>query len=149
MTFAHINLIARNWRALAAFYESVFDCVPVAPERDISGAWLDKATGVEQARIRGMHLRLPGYGETGPTLEIFSYDDMPKRSAVLANTPGFTHIAFAVDDVAGYVDKVVNHGGSTVGALTKRCISGAGDIVFQYVADPEGNIIELQSWSKL
>ena len=36
--------------------------------------WLDSATGINGAHLRGMHLRLPGYGEHGPTLEIFQYD---------------------------------------------------------------------------
>jgi predicted enzyme related to lactoylglutathione lyase len=30
-TFGHVNLVARDWRALAAFYQRVFDCVPVPP----------------------------------------------------------------------------------------------------------------------
>jgi hypothetical protein len=29
----------------------------------------------------------------------------------------------------------------------EREISGAGLLVFQYVADPEGNTVEIQSWS--
>ena len=32
------------------------------------------ATGVKDSHITGVHLRLPGHGDTGPTLEIFSYD---------------------------------------------------------------------------
>ena len=32
--YVHTNLIARDWRRLAAFYESVLGCVPVHPERE-------------------------------------------------------------------------------------------------------------------
>jgi predicted enzyme related to lactoylglutathione lyase len=71
--FAHVNLIAQDWRRLAAFYELVFGCRPVPPERQLAGAWLDAATGLVGARIQGAHLRLPGYGDAGPTLEIFQY----------------------------------------------------------------------------
>lgn len=60
--FAHINLIARDWQRLARFYEEVFGCVLVPPERDFSGLWLESATGVPGAHIRGAHLRLPGFG---------------------------------------------------------------------------------------
>jgi predicted enzyme related to lactoylglutathione lyase len=34
--YAHTNLIAMDWRRLAAFYRDVFDSVPVPPERDLS-----------------------------------------------------------------------------------------------------------------
>jgi hypothetical protein len=51
--------------------QEVFGCTPVPPERDLSGKWLEKAARVETAHIGGIHLRLPGHGHEGPTLEIF------------------------------------------------------------------------------
>ena len=90
---------------------------------------------------------MPGYDDNGPTLELFEYGEMPERPEIDTNTPGFSHIAFAVDDVTAMADKVIAEGGSFVGDLTERHIEGVGDLVFQYVADPEGNIIELQSWT--
>jgi len=69
--YVHTNLIARDWKSLADFYIQVFGCTPVPPERDISGEWIDGMTGISDVRIRGAHLRLPGY-EDGPTLEIFT-----------------------------------------------------------------------------
>lgn len=145
--FAHTSLIANDWKRLAAFYQQVFGCVPVSPERDLSGEWLEAATGVPGARIRGLHLRLPGYGDEGPTLEIFQYNRQVDRPKPAANRPGFTHIAFAVDDVAAARDAVLAAGGGTVGDLVSVEIPGAGQITFVYMTDPEGNIIELQRWS--
>ena len=72
-TYGHTNLIARDWRTLAAFYERVFGCVPVPPVRDLEGDALERGTGVPGARLQGVHLRLPGCGDAGPTLEIFTY----------------------------------------------------------------------------
>ena len=77
--YAHTNIVCRDWRALSRFYIEVFDCQPVPPERDLKGAWLDRATGLRNAHLTGQHLRLPGFGEHGPTLEIFQYDEMPPR----------------------------------------------------------------------
>ena len=146
--FAHTNLVAEDWKRLSTFYQEVFGCVPIPPERNLSGEWLDEATGIHGARISGVHLRLPGYGDDGPTLEIFQYGSMPAHPQVHPNSPGFTHIAFAVNDVEAVARAVFEHGGSAVGELTTRELPGVGTIAFQYVADPEGNLIELQRWEK-
>jgi len=146
MKYVHTNLIAKDWKRLSAFYQEVFGCVPVPPERDLSGEWVDKATGISRAHIFGMHLRLPGYGDDGPTLEIFQYGSMPPHPSVVPNTPGFAHIAFAVDHVEAAVREALSHGGSAVGELTVREVPGVGLLTFQYVADPEGNIVEIQNW---
>ena len=148
MRYVHTNVIARDWRALARFYIEVFGCVPLPPERDLRGEWLDRATGIEGAGIRGIHLILPGYGKKGPTLEIFEYSrpggSMPKE----INNTGFAHIAFAVDNVEDALGKVLTHGGSRLGEHTTTEIAWAGTITFIYVRDPDGNIIELQRWNK-
>jgi predicted enzyme related to lactoylglutathione lyase len=144
--YTHTNLIANDWKRLAAFYESVFGCIPVPPERDLSGEWLDAATGLTGARIRGVHLRLPGYPDKGPTLEVFQYDDQKERGEVAPNRAGFGHIAFAVPDVQAAKDAVLAAGGGAIGEVVSVEIAGAGEITFAYVTDPEGNIVELQKW---
>jgi predicted enzyme related to lactoylglutathione lyase len=146
--FVHTNLIAQDWRRLAQFYERVLGCTPVLPERDLAGQWLEDATGVPGAQIRGVHLRLLGYGDSGPTLEIFQYNRQEGRLETAINRPGFAHIAFAVSDVEAARDAVIAAGGGTVGKLVSLEIPGAGRITFAYVTDPEGNIIELQRWSQ-
>ena len=146
--YSHTNLIAKNWRKLARFYEKVFECIPVLPERDLSGEWIEGATSVEQAHITGMHMRLPGFGDKGPTLEIFSYNTMPDHAEMGANSPGFTHIAFAVDDVPAKAAEIFAWGDKPIGDLVVRDIPGLGRITFQYVADPEGNILEIQNVEK-
>lgn len=146
--FTHTNLIANDWKKLAEFYIKVFGCRLVPPERDLSGEWLDRGTGIRGARITGIHLRLPGYGEGGPTLEIFSYDSMPDHPPVRPNTPGFSHIAFAVEDVKTAAEIILKHGGSPLGELCIREVPGVGILSFQYMADPEGNIVEVQNWKK-
>lgn len=66
--YVHTNLIAHDWRRLADFYEEHFGCVPVPPERNYSGSTLETGTGVPGATLQGVHLRLPGHGDRGPTL---------------------------------------------------------------------------------
>ncbi len=66
--FVHTNLIANDWKKLAKFYEKIFGCKIVPPERELSGKLIEDVTGVPNAEINGVHLRLPGHGDSGPTL---------------------------------------------------------------------------------
>jgi glyoxylase I family protein len=145
--YAHTNLVARDWRRLAGFYIEVFGCEPVPPERDAQGPWLDRATGLREAHLRGMHLRLPGHGPDGPTLEIFSYSESVSQAEPTANRLGFGHIAFQVDDVAATLDKLLAAGGERLGEIADTHIEGAGRLRVVYARDPEGNVLELQAWS--
>jgi catechol 2,3-dioxygenase-like lactoylglutathione lyase family enzyme len=139
-------LVARDWRALVAFYHNVFDCEPVPPERDQHGDWLDRGTGVPGLTIRGMHLRLPGWGDDGPTLEVYSYSPALESPLPMPQRPGLGHLAFQVDDVRDSLERVLAAGGSAVGEPVDVEVAGAGRLSFVYVRDPEGNIIELQRW---
>ena len=145
--FAHVNLVAQDWERLADFYERVFGCTRVLPERDLSGSWLETGTGVPGARIRGVHLRLPGCEPGGPTLEIFAYHPALDSLPSAPNRPGWGHIAFAVGDVSAVRQTVLEAGGRALGDLISTEIEGAGAITFAYVTDPEGNVIELQRWA--
>ncbi len=144
--FGHVNVIAQDWRRLQAFYEQVFGCTPVPPERNLTEPWVEEVTGVPGARIRGVHLRLPGHGDTGPTLEILQYAEMEPRPITAANRPGFAHIAFAVGDIDAVLSALLAAGGGTTGGLVSAEIPGAGKLRLVYATDPEGNIVELQQW---
>ncbi|MBA4136493.1 MAG: glyoxalase [Opitutus sp.] len=145
--FGHTNLIAADWRRLAKFYEDVFGCVPTGTPRELSGAALEKGTGVENAALSGVHLRLPGGGDNGPTLEIFSYTLNDVLGPGMPNRTGFGHIAFVVPDVAAAKQAVLDAGGSEHGAIVTT-LAGTRRVTWVYVRDPEGNLVELQSWSE-
>ncbi len=146
MKFVHTNIIAKDWKRLSQFYIDVFDCTPKPPERHLSGNWLDQATGLSEAKLHGIHLILPGYGEEGPTLEIFSYESMENATPIPANHIGFGHIAFLVDDVKKIHENALKHGGKVLGEVTRKEIEGVGTLTLVYFRDPEGNIVEIQSW---
>ena len=146
--FTHVNICAADWRRLSRFYREVFGCVSVPPERDLAGPWLEAATGVPGAHLRGEHLRLPGCGPDGPTLEIFSYDRTLEKPEAAANRFGLGHVAFEVPDVAACLERVIATGGRSIGSAASVPVPGKGVVTFVYAADPEGNILELQSWSK-
>jgi predicted enzyme related to lactoylglutathione lyase len=144
--YKHTNIIANDWRSLAKFYEDVFDCEFVPPERDLQGEWLSRGTGVPNAHFTGAHLRLPGHGEGGPTLEIYQYTENRPRAPISANREGIMHLSFEVDNIDQVIVDILSHGGAKVGDITASEVKGVGLLTFVYVADPEGNIIELQTW---
>jgi len=94
--YKHTNIVAQDWQRLAEFYERIFGCIPVPPERTNVGEWIERCTGVPGAEVRGVHLRLPGYGDDGPTLEIFQYNRAEKRPETAIDRPGYAHLAFEV-----------------------------------------------------
>lgn len=144
--YKHTNIVARDWRELADFYIRIFGCSEVPPERAAVGDWVQRCTGVAGAEVHGIHLRLPGYGDDGPTLEIFQYNNAQSRPETAINRPGIAHLAFEVDDVEAARDEVTAAGGACVGEMVTVDISEAGLITFIYMTDPEGNIIEMQKW---
>ena len=145
--YAHTNLIARDWRALVAFYQTVFGCEVVPPERDYSGPDLDAGTGIPNATLRGVHLRLPGYDANGPTLEIYNYSELAPSLPPAVNRPGFGHIAFEVPSVPDARAEILAAGGTAVGEVVTLTTAVGTRVTWCYVTDPEGNILELQSWS--
>lgn len=148
MRYVHTNLIAKDWKKLSLFYQRVFGCRPVPPERNLSGEWLDRLTGLPNAHVTGEHLALPGYEENLPTLEIFSYDAMNSDNPKMINGIGLGHLAFEVEDVEAVLEKILQEGGGQVGELVKTKYPNHVTATFVYAKDIEGNIIELQSWSK-
>jgi predicted enzyme related to lactoylglutathione lyase len=145
--YVHTNLIARDWRSLAEFYESLFGCVRVPPERSYSGPALEAGTGVPGAALRGVHLRLPGFGPGGPTLEIYTYSRLSDSLPPEVNRPGFAHLAFEVAGVEDARRQVLAAGGRPVGEIVTLTTSEGRRVTWCYVTDPEGNVIELQSWA--
>lgn len=145
--YGHTNVIAKDWRALAHFYQHVIGCVPVPPERHYQGADLERGTGVPGAEVRGAHLRLPGHGPDGPTLEIFTYTTLAERPDTAVNRPGFGHLAFMVDDVLVAREEVLAAGGRAIGDVVTLTAPNGARVTWTYLTDPEGNVIELQTWS--
>lgn len=146
--YVHTNIVAKDWKKLANFYIKVFSCTIVPPIRNYKGKELDSAVNIKDVALNGVHLKLPGFNKTGPTLEIFSYSPSLKKQNRKVNTPGITHIAFEVSDVNKAYKKVIEKGGRKVGKIITLKRSDGKKVTWCYVKDPEGNMIELQKWEK-
>ena len=77
--YAHVNIIARDWRRLCEFYEKVFDCEPWSSERDHHGAHIDALTKMPGIRVQGRHLRVPGHG---PNARPLKFSPAPRTAKI-------------------------------------------------------------------
>jgi catechol 2,3-dioxygenase-like lactoylglutathione lyase family enzyme len=143
--FLHTNIIAKDWRALAAFYTDVFGCEPVQPEGTLSGEWTDGRTSLCGMRMTGARLKLPG---SDAILEILSCEPAGLDTWRPINRPGLGHIAFYVDNIEQVLADVEAHGGQQVGEVVRCTATGRGTLTTAYACDPEGNGLELQNWRK-
>ncbi len=144
--YVHTNIVSKNWKNLVNFYVNVFECTVLPPERNLSGDWIEKGTGVKNAKLNGVHLRLPGFDKNGPTLEIFQYsENKNKVLTAKANREGFGHIAFHVDNMEEILEKIIKNGGTKLGEIVTKDFPN-GKLTFVYTTDPEGNIVEVQNW---
>ena len=144
--YAHTSLVANDWRRMADFYCEVFGCVPVGVKRDREGATVEALTGIKGCAVQGQHLRMPGPGENGPTLEIFKFNRNDAPLPPSLTRPGFAHLAFAVPDIEAKRKEIQAWGGKDYGQLVTLDVPGEGRLTAIYVCDPEGNINELQEW---
>jgi catechol 2,3-dioxygenase-like lactoylglutathione lyase family enzyme len=144
--YVHTNIIARDANRLIAFYKKALHCQSIGETRDLRGPWLDEITNLHGAHLQGEHLLLPGYEDDHPTLEIFSYDELGEAIPAEVNRPGLAHLAFEVDDVRETLEQIIAAGGSRLGEVTTASYPNDVEATFVYARDPEGNIIELQSW---
>jgi predicted enzyme related to lactoylglutathione lyase len=148
IAYRHTNINSKDWRKLSLFYQHVFGCVPVGPERDLQGEWIDQITGVEGVHIQGQHLALPGYEAGGPTFEIFTYNIPGNTHSAPINGYGFAHVAFEVDDVPAVFDLLLRSGGSSCGSMLKHYYPSLDRTLhIVYAQDPEGNVVEIMKWT--
>ena len=145
--FGHVNLTGADWRRLAAFYTDLFGCELVPPERDLQSPDLDRATGLSGAHLTGAHLRLPGHGAEGPTIEIFQYDEVEATAPPRVDRGGWGHVAFQVADVPAALEAVKAAGGGSLGDVVTTTTATGRRVTWVYATDPDGNIVELQAWS--
>ena len=144
--YKHTNIIARDFESLSKFYQDVFGCKREYKISASKSEWLSKGTGIAGAELKGGDLlRLPGYDNDAPTLEIFTYSQQhDERKQIVANNVGLGHLAFEVENISEILEKVLENGGKKIGELVQVNLNKL-ILTFIYVTDPEGNIIELQN----
>lgn len=138
--FDQTKFLSRDPKSLASFYEGALDCVTVVPLQEVDQA-VSKAVGVPEATVSLTILRLPGRGDRGPVLELYSVEG--PRPSDWHYQPGQGQIAFEVEDLESAIGKFVAAGGTSVGEVVEWTAPSGAVGRFVYLADPEGNIVDL------
>lgn len=144
MRFDQVKILARDAGALAAFYEEALGCETVVPLQVVDDE-VSRAVGVPEAEVALTVLRLPGRGEHGPVLELYSVDG--NQPSEWHYRPGQGQLAFEVDDLESAMGRVGGAGGKKLGDLVEWEAPSGQSARFVYMQDPEGNIIDL--WSRV
>jgi catechol 2,3-dioxygenase-like lactoylglutathione lyase family enzyme len=144
MKLAHINLVARNAEALAAFYTSVMKCELLRGLKVLSGEKVSRGNGLSNSKINSIWLKFPELEH--PFLEIHEHTVTHHRDQPRVNEPGFGHLSFQMEDIGDALSKIIKAGGTQIGQVTDF---GAPDepYLIAYARDPEGNVLELEQIS--
>lgn len=144
MKLAHINLVARNAEALAAFYMSVMNCELLRGLKVLSGEKVSRGNGLSNSKIYSIWLKFPELEH--PFLEIHEHTVTHHRDQPRVNEPGFGHLSFQMEDISDALSKIIQAGGTQIGPVTDF---GAPDepYLIAYARDPEGNVLELEQIS--
>ncbi len=131
----HVGLAVADLGAAAAWYCDVFGLVPELSLRvdaiDLSIEMLiHPAFGY---RVELLHRPGTGAGGAGAA-------GKPANPAEAARREGFGHVAFAVADLDAAYDRAVARGARPV---MPPCPAPEPGVRMAFVADPEGNLIEL------
>lgn len=142
--FDQVKILARDPEALASFYEEAIGCETVVPLQEVDKE-VARAVGVSDAVVKLTILRLPGRGEHGPVLELYSVDG--DRPGEWHYQPGQGQLAFEVDDLESAMGRVGGAGGKKLGDLVEWEAPSGQTGRFVYMQDPEGNIVDL--WARV
>ena len=141
MKLAHINLVARDADALAAFYVNVLKCEPLREPRMLSGEKVSRGNGIENSEIYSIWLKFPALDR--PFLEIHEHKVMHDRGQPRVNEPGLGHLSFQMGDIRAVLSEIIQAGGSQIGDITDFGMKDKPYLIV-YARDPEGNILELE-----
>ena len=137
-----MKILAHDIEALARFYEAALDCETVVPVMATDSA-VARGVGVPGATVTLTALRLPGRGDRGPILELYSVEgEVPDSWDYV---PGHGQLAFEVEDLETSIGRVIAEGGSNLGEVVEWQAPSGTVARFVYMRDPEGNIIDLYS----
>jgi catechol 2,3-dioxygenase-like lactoylglutathione lyase family enzyme len=135
--FVHIGLVVEDLDETVRFLEVLgFDC---GKPGTFGGDWIGRIIGLEDVTVEVVMARAPDGGDVFEVVRFQSPSAGAQEPAPAVNRPGLRHVAFKVDDVRAFVDRVRAAGWETVGDI----VDYENTFLLCYVRGPEGLIVEL------
>lgn len=138
----HTGVVVRDLVRMKLFYESLgFEEVISDTE---SGEFIEQVTGINGVNLQWTKLKAPD----GYLLELLNYNhhsEVREISNSNSNKLGISHLAFTVNDIDSFCEKIKIAGGSLV---NPPALSPNGNVRVAYCHDLEGvlmEIVELQN----
>ncbi|HXE44624.1 MAG TPA: VOC family protein [Conexibacter sp.] len=135
--FVHVGLVVEDLEETVRFLALLgFDC---GEPMVLSGEWIDRIVDLEHVTVEVAMARTPDGSDAFELVRFQSPSAGAPAPAPAANRPGLRHVAFAVHDVRGVVDRVRAAGWDTLGEI----VDYEGIYLLCYVRGPDGLIVEL------
>lgn len=109
----------------------------------LRGDWIFRTVGLENVDAEYLRLSLPG---DGVSVELIRFDSPPGHATEhsdKANTPGFRHLAFQVQDIEKAVEVLKANGVKPLSPIQEFTKTGKKMV---YFPGPEGILLELAQY---
>jgi catechol 2,3-dioxygenase-like lactoylglutathione lyase family enzyme len=133
----HVGIVVDDLAAVTAFFVELG--LELKGEASLGGEWVDRVIGLKDVRSEIAYLQTP---DGHASVELSKFHSPPAAGGnghAPANTLGFRHVSFLVDDVDAVVAGLQEHGSELVGEVVRY------EDVYRvcYLRGPEGIIVEL------
>lgn len=133
----HVGIVVNDLAAAKAFFVALG--LEPGGTGSVEGEWVDRIVGLDGVRSEIAFMRTPdGHGQ----IELVKFHSPPTPDGdphAPANTPGLSHLTFAVDDVDATVARLETQGAELVGEVVRY----ENSYRLCYIRGPEGIIVEL------
>jgi catechol 2,3-dioxygenase-like lactoylglutathione lyase family enzyme len=147
----HVNIVVADIERAARFYSEVLG-FQRGFEKTLEGEWIDKVTGVSDAKALCVFMEAPQReNESKTRLELLQFltpDGAAVQQNRLPNTRGIRHIAFIVDDLERLIEKLRAWDVEIVSDPVEVpfAVGALGRKRLFYFYDPEGNLLEAAAY---
>jgi catechol 2,3-dioxygenase-like lactoylglutathione lyase family enzyme len=133
----HLGIVVDDLAAASEFFAELG--LERAGAGDVEGRWVDRVVGLEGVRAELAMMQTPDGNARIELVKFHSPSGPDGDRSAPANAPGLRHVAFAVKDVRGLIDRLRARGNELVGELERY----GNSYWLCYVRGPEGIIVEL------
>ncbi len=146
----HINIVVSDLERSVDFYTRILGFIE-KKRAHLEGEWIDKVVSLGGVEADVAYITAPA-GE--PRIELLCYKN-PKGQSIaensVPNTHGLRHIAFKVENLKAFAEKLQKEGVSTFGEPVKVPANAVkhddGEKTLLYFLDPDGVVLELAEYS--